>query len=160
MHGLDMDVEVRREVPSGADYCGHVAGCERCPSPVIDGHPVLRGEFVPVERGVGLRDYRPCLRMGGGFACEVSRIELREGTLDVVVVEDDVRRNPSVGVDLDDAEHLDAELPVPDVSIRGVDTHERETFTSRREDAQRHRLAKLGEGSYDCDDHIATVPLP
>ena len=57
MHGLDVDAEVWREVPGGAEVCGQVAGRERCPSPVVDVDPVRRrrGEFAPVERGVGPR---------------------------------------------------------------------------------------------------------
>ena len=54
MHRLDVDVQVRRDVPRGTDVCGQVAGRERCPSPVVDVDPVRRrrGEFVPVDRGV------------------------------------------------------------------------------------------------------------
>src|ERR1700731_5459102 len=42
MHRLNVDAEVWREVPNGADGRGHVAGLERCSSPVVDGDPVLR----------------------------------------------------------------------------------------------------------------------
>ena len=111
MHSLDVDADVRCEVPRGADVCGHVTGRDRCHSPVVDVHPVRRrrGEFVPVERGVGLRDDRPCVRVGGRFAGEVPGVEFFEGGVDVVEVERDARRDPLVGVDLDDAEHLGVE---------------------------------------------------
>ena len=65
-----------------------------------------RGEFVPVERGVGPRDDRPRVRVGGRFAGEVPGVELLEGGVDVVEVERDERRDPVVGVDLDDAEQF------------------------------------------------------
>ena len=42
---------------------------------------------MPVERGVGLRDDRPGVRVGGRFAGEVSGVELLEGGVDVVEVE-------------------------------------------------------------------------
>ena len=61
--------------------------------------------FVPIERGVGPRDHRPRPRVGRRLAGEVPGIELLEGGIDVVDVENDVRRDPSVGVDLDDAEY-------------------------------------------------------
>ena len=46
---------------------------------------------------------------GCRFAGEVARVELREGGIEVVGVERDDRRDPLVGVDLDDAEHFDVE---------------------------------------------------
>ena len=49
---------------------------------------------MTVERGVGLRDDRPRVRVGGRFAGEVSGIELLEGGVDVVEVEHDERRDP------------------------------------------------------------------
>ena len=64
---------------------------------------------MPVERGVATRDHRPRLRVGGCFAGEVARVELLEGGVDVVDVEGDVRRDPSVAVDLVDAEYIDVE---------------------------------------------------
>ena len=64
---------------------------------------VVAGQFAPVERGVGLRDDRPCVRVRRRFAGEVSGVEFLEGGVDVVGVEQDVGRDPVVGVDLDDA---------------------------------------------------------
>ena len=48
---------------------------------VVDIYPVRRrrGEFVPVDCGVGPRDDRPAVRVRGRFAGEVAGIELREG---------------------------------------------------------------------------------
>ncbi len=46
---------------------------------------------------------------GGRFAGEVAGIEFREGGVDVVEVEHDDRRDPVVGVDLDDVERLGVE---------------------------------------------------
>ena len=63
---------------------------------MVDVDPVRRrrGKFVPVERGVGLRDDRPRVRVGGRFAGEVAGVEFLEGGVDVVEVErDDVPRS-------------------------------------------------------------------
>ena len=97
----------------GADVCGQITRLDRCERPMVDVDPVRRrrGEFVSVERGVGPCDDRPCVRVGGRFAGEVPGVELLEGGVDVVEVEHDARRDPVVGVDLDDAEHLDGETP-------------------------------------------------
>ena len=66
-------------------------GANAMPAPVVDVDPVRRrrGKFVPVERGVGLCNNRPRVRVGGRFAGEVPGIELREGGVDVVGVERD-----------------------------------------------------------------------
>ena len=61
---------------------------------------------MPVERGVATGDDRPRVRVRGRFAGEVPGVELLEGGVDVVEVEHDVRRDPVVGVDLDEVEHL------------------------------------------------------
>ena len=63
---------------------------------------VVAGSSCRLNRGVGPRDDRPRVRVGGRFAGEVPGIEFREGGVDVVGVEHDVRRDPVVGVDLDD----------------------------------------------------------
>src|ERR1700692_4520059 len=70
MHRLDVDLQGWREVPNRAEGLGHGAGREWGGSPVVDGYPVRRGKFVPVERGVGRHDERPRLRVGGCFAGE------------------------------------------------------------------------------------------
>ena len=103
---------------------------------MVDVHPVRRrrGEFAPVERGVGPRDDRPRVRVGGRFAGEVPGIELLEGGVDVVEVEHDARRDPVVGVDLDDAEHLGVERLGPLVAAREADTTEGEALPAGRND--------------------------
>ena len=111
MHSLGVGDDVRCEVPRGTHVCGQVAGREPSRSPVIDVHKVRHelGHFAPVGCGKGLRHNRPRVRVGGGFAGEVAGVEFGEGGVDVVEVEHDARRDPLVGVDLDDAEHLGAE---------------------------------------------------
>ena len=52
---------------------------------------------------------RPRVRVGGRFAGKVAGVEFFEGGVDVVGVEPDARHDPAVGVDLEDAEQLDAE---------------------------------------------------
>ena len=81
-------------------------GANAVAAPVVDVDPVRRrrGKLAPVERGVGPRDDRPRVRVGGRFAGEVPGVEFVEGGVDVVEVEHDGRRDPFVGVDLDDAE--------------------------------------------------------
>ncbi len=67
-------------------------GANASRSSVVDVHPVRRrrGKFAPIERGVGPRDDRPRVRVGGRFAGEVPGVELLEGGVDVVEVEQDV----------------------------------------------------------------------
>ena len=57
---------------------------------------------------------------GGRFAGEVSGVEFLEGGVDVVGVEHDARRDPVVGVDLDDVEHLGVERLGPLVAARRI----------------------------------------
>ena len=138
MHSLDVDAEVWREVPRGTDVCGQFTRRERGPPPVVDVHPIRcrRRELVPVERGVALRDDRPRVRVGGRFAGEVSGVEFGEGGVDVVEVERDARRDPLVGVDLDDAEHLGVERLGPLVSAREARTTEHEALAAGRDDGR------------------------
>ena len=95
-------------------------GAKAIAAPMVDVHPVRRrrGKFVPVECGVGPRDDRPRMRVGGRFAGEVSGVELLEGGVDVVEVERDSGHDPVVGVDLDDAEHLGVERLGPLIPAR------------------------------------------
>ena len=99
MHRLDVDLQGWREVPNRAEGLGHGAGREWGSSPVVDGYPVRRGKFVPVECGVATGDHRPCVSVGGCFAGEVSGIKLRESGFQVLGVEPDARHHPIVGVD-------------------------------------------------------------
>ncbi len=89
---------------------------------------------MAVERGVGLCNNRPRVRVGGRFAGEVSRIELREGSVDVVGIERDACHDPFVGVDLDDAEYLDVKRLGPLVATRQTVTAEHEAFPADRND--------------------------
>ena len=72
-----------------------------------------RWQLVPIDRGVGLRDDRPHVRVRGRFAGEVSGVELRNGGVEVVRASnsDDCAAILLVGVDLDEAEHLRAGTP-------------------------------------------------
>ena len=56
MHSLDVNAALG--VLRRTDVCGRVTGRERYSPTVVDIYPVRRrrGEFVPVERGVGPRD--------------------------------------------------------------------------------------------------------
>ncbi len=58
------------------------------------------------------------MRVRGRFAREVPGIEFLEGGVDVVEVEHDARRDPVVGVDLDDDEHLGVERLGPLIAAR------------------------------------------
>src|SRR6516165_11660999 len=91
MHRLDVDTEVWREIPEGADGRGRVARRERCASPVVDVYPIRRGKFVPVERRVDRCDDRPRVRVVGRFAGEVPGVKLGEGAVEVVETEQHLR---------------------------------------------------------------------
>ena len=81
-------------------------------------------EFVPIERGAVPRDDRPRVRVSGSFAGEIPGIEFIESGVDVVDFEHDARRDPVVGVDLDDAEQLADELLGPWSRAPEADTAE------------------------------------
>ena len=75
MHGLDVDSDVRRDVPRGTDVLRQIDAVSIvAQSSVVDVDPVRRrrGEFVPVEPGVGLAitdqvcAWRPLRRRGTG----------------------------------------------------------------------------------------------
>src|SRR5947209_7816252 len=158
MHSLDVDAEVWREVPDGADGRGHVAWLERCTSPVVDGDPVRRRDFVPVERGVGGCDDRPGLRVGGRFTGEVAGIEFLEGGVNVVGVICDASQDPFVGRDLYDAEKLDMECTGLLVSTRDTATAEDKAFASSRDDRGATLVGpNVGEGLRVLDLGVWTV---
>ena len=57
MHSLDVDPEVRREVPHGTEHRGLRRRDHRRERwSMVDEVWCLRGEFAPIERGVGPRD--------------------------------------------------------------------------------------------------------
>ena len=71
---------------------------------------------MSVDRGEGVGNQRPCVRVSGRFAGEVPGVEFVEGggdVVDVVGVEQDLRRDPLLGVDLNDVKHLGVEVPGP-----------------------------------------------
>ena len=113
---------------------------------------------MSVERGVGPRDDRPCVRVGGRFAGEVAGVEFREGGVDVVEVEHDERRDPVVGVDLDDAEHLGVERLGLLIAAREAGTTEGEALPAGRDDGRRQVLdPELGGRPHVRDLGIPTV---
>ena len=81
---------------------------------------VVAGSSCLLSAAIGLRDDRPRVRVGGRFAGEVAGVEFLEGGVDVVEVERDSRRDPIVGVDLDDAENFDVERLGPLILARGA----------------------------------------
>ena len=111
MHGLDVQAEVRREVLRGTMYCGQITGANGVTRrwSTLTQSGVVGGISRRLSAAIALRDDRPCVSVGGRFAGEVSGVELREGGVDIVEVEYDVRRDPLVGVDLDDDEQLGVE---------------------------------------------------
>src|ERR1700722_20492185 len=129
MHNLDVGSDVPK-VPPGTDSCGQLAGPKRCRPTMINSHAIrcYRGEFVPTDRGVGSRNHRPRVRVGGGFAGEVARVELRDGRVEVVEVERNGRQNPLVPVDLDDVEGT--VLNCPGIAARTANTCEGEVLAA------------------------------
>ena len=73
----------------------------------------------------------------------------------------DERRDPVVGVDLDDAEHLGVERLGPLVAARVAGTTEDEALPAGRDDGRRHvRGAEVGDRPHVCDHGIPTVSEP
>src|ERR1700742_2888774 len=108
MDRLDVDGEVRRQVPRGSQGCDRVTGCERCCSTVVDVDPIRcrRWELTPVQCGEDPCDDRPGMRVGGCFACEVTGFELGKGGVDVLEVEYGTCHDTSVAIDLGDVEYV------------------------------------------------------
>src|SRR6476620_5433688 len=104
MNGFRMKAQVRQVLHGGTYICEQVTGPDRSKRPMVDVYPVRcgRGDLVSIERGIGLRQHCPRVRVGGGFAGEVSRFEFGDSGLEVVRIEYDVRRDSLVGIDLDD----------------------------------------------------------
>ena len=82
---------------------------------------------MPVERGVGGRDDRPCAGAGGGFTGQVTGIELLEGSLDVFDVEHDDGCDSVVGIDFDDVEQFCLKAQID----RGLEADTRESRSPR-----------------------------
>src|ERR1700742_2738312 len=146
MYRLNVDAEIWGDVPKLADQCGVVPRVRRNEPPVIDGDPVRRGYFVPVERVVEPRDDRPRLRVGGRFAGEGSGVEFREGSVDVLRVKRDPCHDSLVRVDLDDAEECEVEC-LRLISGRDAHTTELETIAAGRKDGQRNTRRRGGDSA-------------
>ena len=125
---------------SGTEVRGQVTGLDRYER--VDGrcspNPASSEQFVPVERGVGPRDDRPCVRVGGRFAGEVPGVELLEGGVDVVGVERDVRHDPSSA---SISTMLSTSVWNASAAGRGprADTSEGEALAAGRDDGRRRR---------------------
>ena len=116
---------------------------------------------MPVDCGEGPRDDRPCVRVGGRFAGEVPGVEFLEGGVDVVGVEHDDRRDPVVGVDLDEGEHLGVERLGSLVAARSTRTSEDEALPAGRNDGRRHvRDADVGGRPHVRDFGVPTTSDP
>ncbi len=76
--------------------------------------------------------------VGGRFAGEVSGVEFLEGGVDVVEVERDAATIQFVGVDLDDAEHLERKSSGLLLAVREADTTEGEALPADRNNSRRH----------------------
>ena len=72
----------------------------------------------------------------------------------------DARRDPMVGVDLDDAEHLGVELALRYVAARGRYAVKAETLPADRDDRRRYIRLDLGEARMSAICSIATMSNP
>ena len=130
MHGLDVELTSGMTSQMARMDAGRSPGANADTAPMVDVDPVgcRRRKFVPVERGVHLRDDRPRVRVGSRLAGEVPGVEFLEGGVDVVEVERDGGDDPVVGVDLDDGEHLGGDLPGPVPRIEERNANEGEAL--------------------------------
>src|ERR1700730_6997334 len=160
MYDLDMDLDVRRDVEGGPRVRDYLAGRESNPPPVVDARCVRRktGYLVPVQRGVSLRGRRPCARIGSCFAGEGPSVEVFKGGVHVVRVEHDVRREPILGVELGDADHFDAEIPLLPVAVWGRYAGQGEAVPADRNDARRYVCQSLSQSPKIRDHDIAPFP--
>src|SRR5689334_2790537 len=108
MHSLDKDADVLLEVPGSVDVVSQLAGGDGYCPPMVDVDPIRRrrNPFAPVEGAVALRDGRPRVCVRCGLAGDVACVELGDGSVEVVEVEHDDRRDPLVVVDLDDVKGI------------------------------------------------------
>ena len=162
MHGLDVDADVRREVPRGADVCGQVTGRERYRSPVVDVDPVRRrrGKFVPVERGVGACDDRPRVRVGGRFAGEV-RASSSSKAASMSSGSNTTRAAIRLSASISTMPSISASNASVLVAAREADTSEGEALPAGRNDGRRRcSRPDLGDRSHVRDVDISTVSDP
>src|SRR6202035_3396568 len=114
--------------------------------------------FVSVVHGLDVRHGGPRLRVSARLAREVSGVEFFECGVDVVDVEHDVRREPIVGVELGDAQHFDAEIPLAPVAVWGTDTGQSEALPADRNHGRRYVCQRVRQGSKIRDHDIAPFP--
>src|SRR6202000_78967 len=138
MYRLNVDAEIWGDVPKLADQCGLVTRVRRNEPPVIDGDPVRRGYFVPVERVVEPRDDRPRPRVGGRFAGEVSGVEFREGGVDVVRIETHAEVEKAGFADFYDLQHLDGDWLIVVFGVAVADVVQREARSPDGNRLRRH----------------------
>ena len=112
MHRLDV-VLVSGESPIRPRYAIMSPGANAAPRrwSMLTQSGVVAGSSRRLKRGISRCDDRPCARVCGRFAGEVSGIEFLDGCLDVLDVEHDSRRDAAVEVGLDDDEHISNETP-------------------------------------------------
>ena len=92
---------------------------------------------MPVERCGGVRDGRPRLRLGGRLTGEIPSLKFFKGSVDVVEVEQEARRDPVVFIDLDDAEHFTVERLRSVISAREAESGEDKALTTGCDDRRR-----------------------
>ncbi len=98
--------------------------------------------------------------VSGRFAGEVASINLLESSINVVKVEYLARDDPVVGVDLDDAEHLGADL-AGHAAVDGTDVGEGKVLPAGRNDARRYGLCADLDGCLVVRDvHISATSNP
>ena len=96
------------------------------------------------------------MRVGGRFVGEVPGVEFLEGGVDVVDVEHDHRRDPLVGVDLDDAEKL--HRGTPRAAVRDETRVRASALTPGRNDGRRYvREPDVGDRPVIFDRGISTL---
>ena len=111
MHRLDVDVARRRD-PKWREGMplrspGAIAGTRRWSMLTQSGVVSGRSCRLTAVYACAITDH--VSRVGGGLAGEVPGVEFLEGSVDVVRVEYDARREPFLGVYLDDVEDFDVE---------------------------------------------------
>ena len=107
---------------------------------------------MSVDPGVGLSDDRPRVRVWGRFAGEIPGIELREGGVEVVKVERDLRDVP-LSVSISTMLSSSARKCFgPLVAAREAGTHEDEALSAGRDDGPRSVCdSELGDRPHVCD---------
>ena len=89
MRGLDVDAAVGQEVPRGTDVRRQVTGRKAIPRlwSKFTQFGVVGNSSPRLSAVLHSRDHRPRVRVRGRFAGEVAGVELCDGSLEVVEVE-------------------------------------------------------------------------